>query len=69
MNIRVSCFIFFYYIDDLYGNFKEADINFSPTYKFDLRFDDTYAKHRTPAYTVRIGNKKRNVLKMDMRGT
>jgi hypothetical protein len=35
-------------------DFKEADINFPPTYKFDLRStDDTYAKHRTPSYTVR----------------
>ncbi|CAF3819836.1 unnamed protein product [Rotaria sordida] len=41
--------------NDLYANFKEADIDFAPTYKFDLRYDDdTYAKHRTPSYTVRI---------------
>ncbi|CAF0974246.1 unnamed protein product [Adineta steineri] len=40
--------------DDIYSKFKEADINFPPTYKYDLRFDDTYAKHRTPSYTDRI---------------
>ncbi|CAF0803144.1 unnamed protein product [Rotaria sordida] len=41
--------------NDLYANFKEADIDFAPTYKFDLRYDDdTYAKHRTPSYTDRI---------------
>ncbi|CAF2312683.1 unnamed protein product [Rotaria sp. Silwood2] len=41
--------------DGLYASFKEADIDFAPTYKFDLRFDnDTYAKHRTPSYTDRI---------------
>ena len=39
---------------DLYAEFKEADIHFPPTYKFDLRVDeDVYAKHRTPSYTVR----------------
>ncbi|UJR25818.1 hypothetical protein I4U23_007168 [Adineta vaga] len=40
--------------DDLYTHFKEADIDFPPTYKYDLRYDDTYAKHRTPSYTDRI---------------
>lgn len=40
--------------DELYSEFKEAPINFPPTYKFDLRSNgDTYAKHRVPAYTVR----------------
>lgn len=47
-------FIVCYYIDDGYANFKEADITFAPTYKFDLRSGDTYANHRTPSYTVRI---------------
>jgi hypothetical protein len=44
-----------YFIEDPYADFKEADINFAPTYKFDLRSNsDTYNKHRTPSYTVRI---------------
>lgn len=39
---------------DLYSEFKEADIHFPPTYKYDLRAAvDVYAKHRTPSYTVR----------------
>jgi hypothetical protein len=43
-----------FYIGDAYADFKEADIEFPPTYKYDLRFDNTYAKHRTPSYTVQI---------------
>jgi len=44
-----------FYIEDAYADFKEADIDFAPTYKFDLHYnDDIYAKHRTPSYTVRI---------------
>lgn len=39
-------------LDDAYASFKEADIAFPPTYKYDLRSDDAYAKHRVPAYTV-----------------
>ena len=40
-------------LGDPYGEFKEAEIKFPPTYKFDLRTDDdVYAKHRTPSYTV-----------------
>jgi hypothetical protein len=39
---------------DPYVGFKEAEISFPPTYKFDLRStNDIYAKHRTPSYTVR----------------
>lgn len=36
--------------------FKEADIRFRPTYKFDKNCDvyDTSPKHRTPSYTDRI---------------
>ncbi|CAF0946703.1 unnamed protein product [Rotaria sp. Silwood1] len=35
--------------------FKEANIDFPPTYKFDLRsFNDIYTKNRTPSYTDRI---------------
>ncbi len=46
--------IYYYSIEEPYADFKEASINFAPTYKFDLRSnDDTYAKHRTPSYTVR----------------
>jgi hypothetical protein len=41
-------------LGDVYSNFKEADITFPPTYKFDLRDVDTYAKHRIPSYTVRM---------------
>jgi len=44
---------FYYDIADTYGNFKEGDIGFPPTYKFDLRDGNTYAKHRTPSYTVK----------------
>ncbi|CAF0909926.1 unnamed protein product [Adineta ricciae] len=40
--------------DELYTNFKEATIDFPPTYKYDLRCNDGYAKHRTPSYTDRI---------------
>jgi hypothetical protein len=40
-------------LDDSFAEFKEAEIKFPPTYKFDLRTDDdVYAKHRTPSYTV-----------------
>ncbi|CAF0841743.1 unnamed protein product [Rotaria sordida] len=40
---------------DRYCDFKEANIDFPPTYKFDLRCnDDTYVKNRTPSYTDRI---------------
>lgn len=40
--------------NDPCSSFKEAEIDFAPTYKFDLRYDnDVYAKHRTPSYTVR----------------
>ncbi|CAF3428368.1 unnamed protein product [Rotaria socialis] len=40
---------------DRYFGFKEAEITFPPTYKFDLHcHDDTYAKNRTPSYTDRI---------------
>jgi phosphatidylinositol-bisphosphatase len=42
------------YIGDAYANFKEGEIDFPPTYKFDLRVENAYAKHRTPSYTVRI---------------
>jgi hypothetical protein len=52
-----------YSLDDPYGEFKEAPIDFAPTYKFDLNSNgDTYNKHRTPSYTVRIKteNKKEN---------
>lgn len=42
-----------FYLGDPYGDFKEADITFPPTYKFDLRYENTYAKHRTPSYTVK----------------
>ncbi|UJR23090.1 hypothetical protein I4U23_026113 [Adineta vaga] len=39
----------------IYSDFKEENIDFPPTYKFDLRAEnDTYAKHRTPSYTDRI---------------
>ncbi|CAM4756399.1 unnamed protein product [Rotaria magnacalcarata] len=39
----------------IYAAFKEADIEFPPTYKYDLRYDDDiYAKQRTPSYTDRI---------------
>ena len=38
---------------DAYSNFKEADIHFPPTYKYDLRQENTYTKHRIPSYTVR----------------
>lgn len=41
-------------LDEMYTNFKEAPIDFPPTYKYDLRCDDAYAKHRTPSYTVSI---------------
>ncbi len=51
-NSKFSRLIF--YIGDAYADFKEADIEFPPTYKYDLRFDNAYAKHRTPSYTVRI---------------
>ena len=38
-----------------YADFKEAKIEFPPTYKFDSSSDtETYAKHRTPSYTVRL---------------
>ena len=57
-------FVFFINIDDIYAEFKEADITFAPTYKFDLRFpDDTYTKHRTPSYTVRIENQKEYLIR------
>ena len=46
-------FIFSHVLDELYTNFKEATIDFPPTYKYDLRCNDGYAKHRTPSYTVR----------------
>ncbi|CAF2877460.1 unnamed protein product [Rotaria sp. Silwood2] len=40
---------------DRYCDFKEANIDFPPTYKFNLRSnDDTYAKNRIPSYTDRI---------------
>ncbi len=51
------CFIriFVLSVDDLYSEFKEAVINFPPTYNIELRSNgDTYDKHRIPAYTVRI---------------
>ncbi|CAF1369554.1 unnamed protein product [Adineta steineri] len=39
----------------LYADFKEATIEFPPTYKFDLRSTtDNYTKNRTPSYTDRI---------------
>jgi hypothetical protein len=51
---------FCYSLDDPYAEFKEAAIDFAPTYKFDLHFNgDTYAKHRTPSYTVRIKTENR----------
>jgi len=43
-----------FYIGDAYADFKEADITFPPTYKYDLRVDNGYAKHRTPSYTVKV---------------
>ncbi len=50
-NIKIS--FIYCYIGGLYGDFKEASIEFPPTYKLDLRAaDDTYSKHRTPSYTV-----------------
>ena len=50
----------FYSPDDLIAEFKEAPIEFAPTYKFDLSSgDDVYAKHRTPAYTVRTKTENR----------
>ena len=60
---KLKNYFIYFYVDDLYGDFKEAAITFSPTYKFDLRGDgDTYAKHRTPSYTVRI--KTENKMKL-----
>lgn len=48
-----NIFSFISILGDLYAEFKEADIHFPPTYKFELRADgDVYAKHRTPSYTV-----------------
>lgn len=40
----------------LFENFKEAKINFLPSYKFDRGTDvyDTSEKHRTPSYTDRV---------------
>jgi hypothetical protein len=39
--------------DKLYAAFKEATIDFKPTYKYDLRLDSSkYVKHRIPSYTV-----------------
>jgi hypothetical protein len=56
------------YIDHTYSEFKEADIKFAPTYKFDLRSDDDiYAKHRTPSYTVRIESDRIFQLKLNKR--
>jgi len=50
---KIEISFIYCYIGGLYGDFKEASIEFPPTYKLDLRAaDDTYAKHRTPSYTV-----------------
>ena len=47
-------------LDEPYTEFKEGAIDFAPTYKFDLNSNgDTYAKHRTPSYTVRIRTENR----------
>ncbi|XP_072096520.1 phosphatidylinositol polyphosphate 5-phosphatase type IV isoform X1 [Mobula birostris] len=45
----------------VFKGFKEAEINFPPTYKFDLGSDvyDSSAKKRTPSYTDRIVCKSR----------
>ncbi|CAF0761011.1 unnamed protein product [Didymodactylos carnosus] len=40
--------------NDCYKDFLEGDIQFDPTYKYDLRNTDSYAKHRIPSYTDRI---------------
>jgi len=53
--ILVKILFISYFIGEPYADFKEADINFAPTYKFNLRSNgDTYNKNRTPSYTVRI---------------
>ncbi len=59
VNKKKQYFLFlnssFIFTDDPYSEFKEAAINFPPTYKFDLRSNgDTYNKYRIPSYTVRI---------------
>ncbi|XP_067826092.1 phosphatidylinositol polyphosphate 5-phosphatase type IV [Heptranchias perlo] len=45
----------------IFKGFKEAEINFLPTYKFDIGCDvyDSSAKKRTPSYTDRIIYKSR----------
>ncbi|KAE8583994.1 hypothetical protein XENTR_v10020778 [Xenopus tropicalis] len=46
----------------LFRGFKEADIHFFPTYKFDIGSDvyDTSGKQRTPSYTDRVMYKSRH---------
>ncbi|KAG8538153.1 hypothetical protein GDO81_023212 [Engystomops pustulosus] len=46
----------------IFRGFQEADIQFLPTYKFDIGCDeyDTTAKQRTPSYTDRVVYKSRN---------
>lgn len=45
----------------IFKGFQEADINFRPSYKFDIGKDsyDTTSKQRTPSYTVRMVSEQR----------
>ncbi|GAB1607814.1 72 kDa inositol polyphosphate 5-phosphatase-like [Argonauta hians] len=38
----------------IFKGFQEGRISFQPTYKFDVKSDSDYHKHRTPSYTDRI---------------
>lgn len=43
-------------IGSIFKGFREADIHFLPSYKFDVGKDsyDTTSKQRTPSYTVSV---------------